>query len=375
MDDKSVWNNKSKWSVKSSKKLIIFSGYNQRAVIAFLRCLTQYGVSNYCIIASSCQDEILLTTYANKVEYIRNNKELSVDLICECFDDILGKNELGIIIPSTEALIRFYLSNREVFETHRIYMPVVDEQLYVLISDKNAFWKYCKGKGFLVPRLYDSCLKVPCVAKPKKYCSDKGKILSPVIIKTNEELDRFIEKYDIEDFDFQEYLDGESYYLLYYIKQDGEVLAFSQRNILQQPNGKSILAAEPCHLHELEPGIKYGGLLSELNFRGLVMIELRKVGDLYYMIEANPRLWGPSQLLIDANVPFFGYYLKDIGFPVDVDNTTINYNIKYYWKGGRTWENDRYFYNSKEELDNYIQEYEKYELYNRPDTMKVYIGE
>jgi hypothetical protein len=35
-------------------------------------------------------------------------------------------------------------------------------------------------------------------------------------------------------------------------------------------------------------------------FYGLVMIEVKEYDNQFYMIEANPRLWGPSQLILDA---------------------------------------------------------------------------
>ena len=58
------------------KYIILFSGYNQRAVIAFLRTLTQNHVDNYIIFAASEKDSILKTEYRSRVFVIRKNKVL-----------------------------------------------------------------------------------------------------------------------------------------------------------------------------------------------------------------------------------------------------------------------------------------------------------
>lgn len=52
------------------KIVIVFSGYNQRAVISFLRTLEKNTIC-YAIIASSAQDTIFQSSYADKVEYVR----------------------------------------------------------------------------------------------------------------------------------------------------------------------------------------------------------------------------------------------------------------------------------------------------------------
>ena len=52
------------------------------------------------------------------------------------------------------------------------------------------------------------------------------------------------------------------------------------------------------HLDEISHS--YGRLIKSLNFHGLIMIDLKKHNNNYFLIEANPRLWGPSQLILDS---------------------------------------------------------------------------
>lgn len=159
------------------KAVLIFSGYNQRAVVAFLRTLEKNRVS-YGIIASSSSDTIFLTKYKEKVVAIRDR--VSLDKI-----DLLKKIEASkqklefskcLIAPSTEALNRFLLDNREEFEKHGCEIPLVSKTIYELISDKKAFSELCKKSNIFVPEEYDdaSKAKIPFVAKPKNYFNEQG---------------------------------------------------------------------------------------------------------------------------------------------------------------------------------------------------------
>ena len=95
--------------------IIIFTGFNQRAVIAFLRTLIQNQLP-FVIIAKSTKDTILNSIYKNYVCYIRNSIELEIDEILECIEILNRKNiaKRYIIMPSTEALNRYLLKNKNI---------------------------------------------------------------------------------------------------------------------------------------------------------------------------------------------------------------------------------------------------------------------
>ena len=67
--------------------IVIFSGYNQRAVIAFLRCLTKNHIEEYVIVAASNQDTILKTKYKDKIF-----------MGCALRENTTVKQTLGIVI-------------------------------------------------------------------------------------------------------------------------------------------------------------------------------------------------------------------------------------------------------------------------------------
>ena len=360
--------------------IIIFSGYNQRAVIAFLRTLEKNGVNNYGIVASSNRDSILMTSYASKVRYIREHKELCFEEILYIIKEMRGNSsEQCLLIPSTEALNRFFLQNRELLEKHNCLIPLVDQKMYELVSDKEAFWEYCQKRGLQVPEMVELReSNIPFVAKPKQYYGKDGKSYSPIIVKTAAEYAEFVDRYNKEDFMYQEYVWGESFYLLFYFERNGAVYRLSQVNYMQQPAGKSIVMAACSDLHLKHPIVDlYEKLFLDMGYYGFVMVELRRREDAYYMIEANPRFWGPSQLFCNAKYNLFEVFLKEYGYIEKYSLENVDYHAKYLWSGGIVGdllENQDcvWFNNGKEEAKKYMKEYLASDIYNYGDTKAIY---
>ncbi len=365
--------------------IVIFSGFNQRAVIAFLRTLKNNKVNDYRIVAASEQDSIFQTIYKDKVVYTRKKKQLYLNEFIDAIKCIVRGygEEKCLIAPSTEALNRFMLENRKVLEDNQCIIPLVERNLYEEISDKEAFGSLCYCKGLDTPKLVgiSQFYSGPIVAKPRTYFSSEGKVFSPVIIQSKEQFEEFKRQYNTRDFIYQEYIDGESYYLLYYFTKEGEAYSFSQINYAQQPGGKSILAAECSDLHYKEDiSDKYKMLFLELGFSGFVMVELRKNNGVYYMIEANPRFWGPAQLFCDAGYNLFERFLDEYGYIKKKKLGRINYQAKYLWSGGFEGNVDQnehcvWLGNGKEKVCQDIDLFMESDLYNRGDTMDVFYQE
>ena len=361
--------------------LVIFSGYNQRAVIAFLRCLAKNKYSKYVIIASSKEDSIMNTWYKKNVFCIREKKELNKDEIFTILLAIKKKyeDENMIIMPTTEALNRFLLEYNQQLEQQHIIVPLVNRDVYEKVSDKEKFWNICRKNGLLVPdniKLSD-CFMCSYVAKPKKYQTDTGKVYSPIIVTSAEQHRKFLREYNQKDFMYQEYISGDSYYLLYYFSKNGTVHSFSQINYSQQLNGKSILVAESARIHEEIITQDYCKLFHKLNFIGLVMVEVRKNEKGYYMIEANPRFWGPSQLFVDADVPLFEEMLSDYGVNILKRKHKIKWGTKYLWAGGCpegvfNTEKEIWINNSKLKVVDRWNEFMASDIYNREDTKEIF---
>jgi len=361
--------------------IVVFSGYNQRAVIAFLRTLSANNLSCF-IIASSKDDPIFLTKYKKDVIATRKKKELDKDDIFKWLTFIKNKSgkEKHIIMPTTEALIRFLLDNRKIFKDLGFDMPIVNKSLYEDISDKYKFGSICSKYNIAVPSEYISLseAKIPFVAKPKKYYSNDNRVLNPVLVYNKKDLDKFKNNYNKKDFYYQKFIKGKSFYLLYYFSKKGCVYKFSQENLIQQHDGKSIIAAISSGYHKQPESLKYEKMFKDLNFFGLVMIEVRKYRGINYMIEANPRFWGPSQLFVDANVNFFESFLHDQGFLEEKPNEKgVKKETRYFWAGGlyQVLKEGReivcYGSLSKDIMKN-ISDWMSVDIYNRDDTKEIF---
>jgi len=366
------------------KILVIFSGYNQRAIISFLRIVNKYEIP-FVIVSSGSEDKIYDSLYADKVCYERKNKPLNI----ESFKPIINYLHCNfpsfdyIFVPSTEALNRFLLANKKYFNNSKVLIPLVDKNMYELISNKYSFRKLCDKESIKIPKEYNEIKFLPIVAKPKKYFSIKSESLYPCLILNEKDKLKFLKSKLKEEYYFEEFIKGKSFYLLYYISKNGNILSYSQKNLVQQPGGKSILAAEPATVHNEKISSKFISLIKKIGFRGLIMFEVRFDGNDYYAIEANPRLWGPSQLFIDAGIKFFENYLFDLGFNINltIKNGPINKALKYFWFGGfintlRKNTEPTYLEGmDKEYFLKNIELFLKDDIYKRSDTMKIYLKE
>ena len=335
------------------------------------------------IISESEQDPILLTNYRRYVTSIRQERALVPDRILSHI--INAKETLNtkdcLLIPSTEYLNRFFLNNRELLESNRCSIPLVKTSLYQSISDKYSFGELCASNGLAIPEeLVDpSPSDIPMVAKPRTYQLADGSVVAPELLVDQQSFIQFEQSKCRDNYYFQKFVDGQSFYLLYYFYRDGKVVTLSQQNLLQQPNGKSIIAAETSHIHTEDICKQYESLLSRLGFFGLIMIELRKRGKTYYTIEANPRLWGPSQLFVDAQRNLFHDFLFDWGattlepaHPGDLKTT------KYFWLGGLFSPNlpkAKSLISSTTNILNELDKFTAADVYKRNDTINVFQSE
>lgn len=365
-----------------TKAVIVFSGFNQRAVIAFLR--TVKNTKTKCaVIAINREDPVFSTDYARLVMSIRKNTALDLEDILNCLKDVKKKIKADsyIIAPSSEALNRFFLEHRNAIRKLDCEIPLVDKRLYETISNKHSFGKLCAASGILIPEEYKSIsdAEYPFVAKPKKYFSKRGNAYTPTLITTKSELQLFENEYDKTSFYYQKFIGGNSYYLLYYFYKDGDIVKFSQINRIQQPEGKSIIGAESSNFHLTEESKKYEKMFKRIGFFGLVMVEVKRLKNKNYMIEANPRFWGPSQLFIDARINLFEAFLFDTGLINEKpqDNTNIQKPVKYFWHGGvvdtlSKKANLTFYGYSAKRYSARFSEWIAVDVYNRIDTKKLY---
>jgi hypothetical protein len=364
-----------------SKAFLIFSGYNQRAVVAFCREATRLQVS-FAIVACAPEDTILLTSYREKVIAIRREKSLMIEDIDDCLEKarMSTGTEQWIVLPSSEFLNRFFLQHRSRYEAMQVHIPLVAASLYAQISDKYTFGELCSRYKLRVPAEFEwsESVRYPFVAKPKAYFSGQ-RTPSPYLILTHKDWADFQQNENPADFYLQEFVEGQSVYLLYFLSSKGQSVVFSQENLVQQAKGKSIILAKSASFHEEKIAADYQEMLLQEGFEGLIMIELKKMGSEYCMIEANPRLWGPSQLFVDAGVPIFEEFIRSQGFNIPRNDSKFGESV-YFWRGGIS-EDERHGHSiafhcfTPEMLENEFESLLNKEVYFRPDTKDIYFRE
>lgn len=366
-----------------SRGFVIFSGYNQRAVVCLCRVLSYYRLPFY-ILARDSSDSIFLSDFAPHVLAARTSMALDFKEISAMLFRVRAEKKIDEILlcPTTEALNRFFLRNRTALKELGCHIPLVEEATYHTISDKYEFGQLCAGREIAVPNEVSLSHAPPFVIKPKSYFAGNGEVFTPHLVFSQSDLPQAKRMIDIGNYYVQEFVEGESLYLLYYFAADGRVAAISQKNLMQQSQGKSIIAAEISDIHEQPISDRFVELFKSLNFRGFVMVEIKRSADRDYMIEANPRLWGPSQLLMDSGSGLFELFLEDYGYGDQIHSIgrLPKSSDKYFWFGGCVHrlekDVDLAFHGwSKTQLIDSLSSWLQSDVYLRADTLKMFYKE
>lgn len=362
--------------------IVALSGYNTRSLIAFCRFLSQKGMMAH-LWASCDSDPIFLTKYGEWVFSNRQSRLLDLPSFLSFVESVKSKYkyERIIVLPSTEYLNRFLLENRLILEANDIAVPLVEKEVYEAVSDKFSFGELCRNYGIVVPsEIPFDDVALPVVAKPKRYCFSSSVQHKPLLIYTKEELEKFYCSDEKNEFYLQEYIDGGSFYLLYYFSKNGRVASLSQENLIQQSAGRSIVAAKLAGIHLDVISEKYIAMLADIGFHGLIMIEVRMHKENFYMIEANPRFWGPMQLVVDAGGILLEEFLCDNGLMAEGEITVEpvrDTNCRYFWSGGVVEDqrnNKSLTFHAFNEVEFFCQyrEFIAQDIYMRSDSMELY---
>ncbi|MBT8507873.1 hypothetical protein AZH53_05530 [Methanomicrobiaceae archaeon CYW5] len=307
---------------------------NIRAAIATIRALDGYDLNLFISFSSnSLLNKIAFWSYIHHTPlyYDKTSKDAFISSL------ISMKNELGdyTLLPYGEQQLRWAIAEKDHLTKCGITVPTVDVNTYELISDKESFVNLCRKFSIDVPKngLYDKTKFLQkFVIKPKKLISSSSVLQSPKLIENEKSLSD-LNRMDLDlDLHFtQEYISGPSIYYCTCYKEGHNQLSFTQINLHQQPNGKSVIKSAP---YELPPDIviKIDTMFKEIGWDGVVMVELKKdlSSQKYYAIEANPRFWGPLQLSIDNGANFPAILL---GFGNRI-NTPPEARIGYIWLAG-----------------------------------------
>lgn len=361
--------------------VLVLSGYNIRAVIAFCRWATEKKVI-FHIVAKDENDPIFNTIYKEKVAITRQSKALEVLEVNQWINSIRVKFGFQkiVLLPVTEYYNRFLLDNRNKIECNDVIIPLCESQLYKDISDKYSFGKVCEDNNLQTPKEYNfQPQSYPFVAKPISYYSERKSQIKPYLIYNEKEKEQFSKKENIREFFYQQFISGESHYLLAYVSKNKDAFTFSQENLVQQSNGGSIVLARRSNFHKTSVAEKYIEMLQKIKFTGLIMIEVKLDNETgkYYMIEANPRPWGPMQFVIDNQVDLFGALLSDCDFEINSESDNKEKAEYYFWSGGLAESAKPYAWHNYSEKEFWLEfsEIRKHDIYARIDSVELMINE
>lgn len=321
---------------------MVLGGGNDRAVIAFLRALRACGRRAF-IAARTPADRVLRTQFRRDVAWVRPTDDLDMDVFADCVAHIRSHGFTGtlVVFPSTEYLNTFLLGHRASIEAMGCEIPLVPERLYAQLTGKRSAAAFFAAAGIDPPHEATAgaagCA-APVVAKPLANVSASGESLYPHLLATDADVAAFMREHDPGEYFLQEYVHGESHYLLFFLSRDGRTeLAWSQRNLLQQPDGKSMLLAEASDFHRSGTARRILSALRDVGFHGLGMVEVMRAPGRDVFIEMNPRIWGPAQFCLDQRQPLLQSFIGDV-----LEDDATRYaglgapprRQRYFWLGG-----------------------------------------
>lgn len=359
---------------------VLFSGHNERAVIALSRFFEACGQA-FVIVCANGRDVILQTSWIDRIIFSRLDPVLDVALFENVLQAVRAKYGImanPIYCPTTEFMNQFVIHKRSSLQQlgWRITLPAAE--VYAKLTSKASSPKVIKqliGVGAPSKLKWDN-VRVPCVLKPNVNADVQG-VNYPFLCRTTEELNHALLNCNQENWFAQSWVDGQSYYLCAYIATDGNHAHFWQQNLLQQPGGKSIVLARSV----ANPGVSIEPLfhgLIDMGYYGPFMMEvIRDKEGCFHYIEINPRFWGPLQLALDACPNVLRLFLHDAGVSsvnnMELTNSTSITHWYAWQKGAQLSGCHRYPALSQIELTQPLQALlEHWDVYAKSDTQMLH---
>ena len=293
---------------------LIFSGANERAILAACNSLAAENIG-FSIIARPRNDPIAKSRLGRFVAAVRQSDALDINDLVRTIQAVRSSLPARLLyLPTSEALNRLVLQHRDQLgEECGLEIPMPAQQTYETLSDKSTFNALAQRFGIVLPPPVDDAeaSPLPLVAKPRhEFSPQTGEKLYPELLFTEAQRRAFLDGRTGHSYFYQRYLDGASHYYLFFFDGHGRHAALYQQNLAQQPNGKSIVAAQSCVCPDSDFMEKVTACIGSTGFVGFCMVEAMTVAGTSYLIELNPRLWGPLSLALRC-----GFRISWLGNP------------------------------------------------------------
>lgn len=314
---------------------VILTGYNERAVVALCRFFSSIE-REFFLVARDSKDVIYITEWGSNVIIERATAELNIDLFFNIAKLLHNRGFKPCLCPTSEFLNRFVFENQGQLIHQGWHWIFPEYQIYKDLSDKySSPYHIERVLGLNPPAAQKQGVwQAPCVLKPKSNLQN-GTVLYPKICMNEAELLLALEDIDTDHWFSQVLIDGQSFYLCGYLDKRGGWNYFWQENMLQQPNGKSIVLARCCE----NPGVDVSRLmrgLHQMDYHGPFMMEvIRDKYNVLHFIEINPRFWGPLDLARRACPEILQRFLSDMDDePFAAESKSQNAQHMYAWAYG-----------------------------------------
>ena len=291
---------------------VLFSGHNERAVFTLCRFLANAG-QPFHIVSSGHEDMIYRTSWSSRVIWQRTSASLDLPLMATIHDAVRRQGHVPALCSTSEYLNRYALEQQHSMRKQGWHWMLPRSEVYMALSDKSSSPALMHTLvGIAPPPLQPvGSWQAPCVLKPVRNILH-GRVRYPVLCRTTSELQVAMAEANEDDWFSQEWIEGQSHYLCAYLDSHGGWEAFWQKNLIQQPNGKSIVLATTGS----NPGLDVDRLMRELHllgYRGPFMMEIIEDGrGRLHFIEVNPRFWGPLELCRRALPALLQRFLNDM---------------------------------------------------------------
>ncbi len=307
---------------------------NSRAAIAELRSLKKMEDMEVHLAVSRkvFTDKIRYHKYIDSANYYSYGDIKNIIVFLEKLVEKIGS---FMVLPNGEDVLREIVKSKRQLKELQIGISIPDENTYRLFSDKLTFAKVCNEFGIRTPHEEEVGSKhfdQKFVIKPKQLSNEPYVLATPLLIENEKSFKKFKSlRLDLSKHFVQGLIEGPSYYYCAAYEHGKKRAFFIQKNLHQQPNGKSIIKAIPFSLPDnIIDSIDK--MMEEYHWEGVMMFELKectKTGALF-AIECNPRFWGPLQLAQDNDVDF-------VRVLVDPDYKRLNpvsKKVGYIWRAG-----------------------------------------
>ncbi len=327
----------------NKKSIIICADLNLRATIAAVRALRSedveiiIGISGY--ISGFLSIPGLLGNLIKIKQFWFYNAKTEDNFVASLMGLGVELKAPAVFFPMGEKVLRWAVKNKELLKSSKILVPNHDFKLYEKISNKYSFIKICEKFRLDVPDELGELPKkfsFPYVVKARKIVWGDDQVLeAPILVKSLRVHQAIVKRklIDVEHI-VQPYIDGPSFYYCALYNAGSISLRFIQQTLVQQPGGKSVICAIPSQI-PAEVYIKIDKLFQSIQWSGALMVELKFFKGKYYVIECNPRLWGPLQCAIDNGINFpLTLYKMMCAEQIDYQFTLKNTKYAYLWLWG-----------------------------------------